>query len=51
MSTDEELYPCVGVCMVDEASGQCLGCGKPVCEPAPPPEPAPPVVIQPKAKP
>ena len=35
MSTeDEELYPCVGVCMVDEASGLCMGCGKPVQEPA-----------------
>jgi hypothetical protein len=40
MSTvDEELYPCVGVCMVDEVSGLCMGCGKPVYEPAPPPEP------------
>ena len=37
MSTeDEELYPCVGVCMVDEASGLCMGCGKPVHEPAEP---------------
>ena len=35
MSTeDEELYPCVGVCMVDETSGLCMGCGKPVQEPA-----------------
>jgi hypothetical protein len=42
MSTDdEELYPCVGVCMVDEASGQCMGCGKPVFEPAPSAHPAP----------
>ena len=52
MSTDdEELYPCVGVCMVDEASGLCMGCGKPVYEPAPPPESAPPAVILPKAQP
>ena len=35
MSTeDDELYQCVGVCMVDEASGLCMGCGKPVLEPA-----------------
>lgn len=35
MSTgDDELYQCVGVCMVDEASGLCMGCGRPVCEPA-----------------
>ncbi len=51
MSTeDDELYPCVGVCMVDEASGLCMGCGKPVLEPAqdsapsaqPPSPPTPP---------
>jgi hypothetical protein len=42
MSTDdEELYPCVGVCMVDAASGLCMGCGKPVHDPAPPAEPMP----------
>ena len=36
MSTDdEELYPCVGLCLVDDASGLCRGCGRPVCEPAP----------------
>ncbi|MBM3354207.1 MAG: DUF1289 domain-containing protein [Betaproteobacteria bacterium] len=36
MSTeDDELYQCVGICMVDEASGLCLGCGRPVCEPVP----------------
>lgn len=34
MSTDDELYQCVGVCMVDEASGLCMGCGRPVQEPA-----------------
>ncbi len=44
MSTeDEELYPCVGVCMVDEDSGLCMGCGKPVREAA---EPEPPTVSQ-----
>ena len=44
MSTeDEELYSCVGVCMVDEASGLCMGCGKPVLEPAEP-EPVKPEV-------
>ncbi|MEI7785573.1 MAG: DUF1289 domain-containing protein [Betaproteobacteria bacterium] len=36
---DDELYQCVGVCMVDEASGLCMGCGRPVQEPAEP-EPA-----------
>ena len=52
MSTDgEELYPCVGVCLVDDASGLCMGCGKPVHEPAPPPKTAPPALIQPKAPP
>lgn len=30
---DDELYPCVGICRVDEASGLCLGCGRPVHEP------------------
>lgn len=43
---DEELYPCVGICMVDEDSGLCMGCGRPVQEPAaaarPSPAPAPP---------
>jgi hypothetical protein len=40
MSTeDDELYQCVGVCMVDEASGLCMGCGKPVQEPARPEPP------------
>ncbi len=38
---DEELYPCVGVCMVDEDSGLCMGCGKPVQEPAAKASPAP----------
>lgn len=36
MSTeDQELYQCVGVCMVDETRGLCMGCGKPVSEPVP----------------
>ncbi len=26
---DEELYPCVGICMADPDSGYCLGCGRP----------------------
>ena len=44
MSTeDDELYPCVGVCMVDQTSGLCMGCGKPVQEPAEP-EPVKPAV-------
>ena len=27
--TQEDLYPCVGVCMADPDSGYCLGCGRP----------------------
>lgn len=38
MSTDDDLYPCVGICMIDEASGLCMGCGRPMQEPAPAPE-------------
>ena len=26
---DDELYPCVGICMADPDSGYCLGCGRP----------------------
>ncbi len=26
---DEELYPCVGICMADPDSGYCIGCGRP----------------------
>lgn len=26
---EEELYPCVGICMADPDSGYCLGCGRP----------------------
>lgn len=26
---NEELYPCVGICMADPDSGYCLGCGRP----------------------
>lgn len=29
MNEDENLYPCVGVCMADPDSGYCLGCGRP----------------------
>ena len=32
---DDELYPCVGICMVDDTSGLCMGCGRPMQEPAP----------------
>ncbi len=34
MSTQDDLYPCVGICMVDGQSGLCMGCGRPVHEPA-----------------
>ncbi|HEX6734162.1 MAG TPA: DUF1289 domain-containing protein [Azonexus sp.] len=41
-TTDDEFYPCVGICMADPDSGYCLGCGRPplgtptvVAEPAP----------------
>lgn len=27
--SNEELYPCVGICMADPDSGYCLGCGRP----------------------
>ncbi len=49
MSTDDELYPCVGICMVDEASGLCMGCGRPVAEPAPPSPPPPAATDEPGA--
>jgi hypothetical protein len=26
---DDEIYPCVGICMADPDSGYCLGCGRP----------------------
>lgn len=26
---DEDIYPCVGICMTDPDSGYCLGCGRP----------------------
>ena len=26
---DDDLYPCVGICMADPDSGYCLGCGRP----------------------
>lgn len=29
MMADEEMHPCVGICMVDPDSGYCLGCGRP----------------------
>jgi len=30
---DENLYPCVGICMADPESGYCLGCGRPPLSP------------------
>jgi uncharacterized protein len=27
--SQEDLYQCVGICMVDPDSGYCLGCGRP----------------------
>ena len=29
MNNEEDLYPCVGICMADPDSGYCLGCGRP----------------------
>jgi hypothetical protein len=29
MTPNDDLYPCVGICMVDPDSGFCLGCGRP----------------------
>lgn len=29
MDNEEDLYPCVGICMADPDSGYCLGCGRP----------------------
>jgi uncharacterized protein len=29
---DDDLYPCVGICMADPDSGYCLGCGRPPLE-------------------
>ena len=26
---DDDIYPCVGICMADPDSGYCLGCGRP----------------------
>lgn len=39
---DDELYECIGICMVDEASGLCMGCGRPMQEPAASAEDTPP---------
>ena len=30
MTTLEDDYPCVGICMVDAETGYCLGCGRPL---------------------
>jgi predicted Fe-S protein YdhL (DUF1289 family) len=32
----EERYVCAGICRVDPESSTCIGCGRPVAEPAPP---------------
>jgi hypothetical protein len=37
---NEDLYPCIGVCMADPASGLCQGCGRPLAEPVAPEPPA-----------
>ncbi len=29
MDDQDEIYPCVGICMADPDSGYCLGCGRP----------------------
>jgi hypothetical protein len=36
---NEDLYPCIGVCMADPASGLCQGCGRPLAEPETPEPP------------
>lgn len=28
--SDDELYPCIGVCIADPDSGYCQGCGRPL---------------------
>jgi hypothetical protein len=28
-NSQEDFYPCVGICMADPDSGYCLGCGRP----------------------
>lgn len=33
--SDDDPYPCVGICMADPDSGYCLGCGRPPL-PSPP---------------
>lgn len=43
--TNEDLYPCIGVCMADPQSGLCQGCGRPLAEPETAPES--PVVVPP----
>ncbi|HMV19675.1 MAG: DUF1289 domain-containing protein [Betaproteobacteria bacterium] len=40
--SNEELYPCVGICMPDPDSGRCMGCGRPPLE-------SPEVVVLPAA--
>ncbi len=34
--TDDERYPCIGICQADPQSGLCQGCGRPlIVVPAP----------------
>ena len=33
--TDDELYPCLGICITDEESGYCQACGRPLVVMAP----------------
>ncbi|MBL8450417.1 MAG: DUF1289 domain-containing protein [Dechloromonas sp.] len=30
--SDEDFYPCIGICMPDPDSGRCMGCGRPPLE-------------------
>jgi hypothetical protein len=43
VSREDELYPCVGVCIADADETYCLGCGRPwgqaVVATTPPPAP------------
>jgi hypothetical protein len=27
--SNEDFYPCIGVCMADPETGACMGCGRP----------------------
>ncbi len=30
--SDDDCYPCIGICMPDPDSGRCMGCGRPPLE-------------------